>query len=304
MDEIKLKESVAALMKDKTQRDALAQLFTEFIQPNHIVPDFVSLLLKSRNMKPGDALLKKVRKGIQVRTLVPGAMHLASEITVSERMNYILDGADVKVTANEWELASGELGTVAEIKNEMMAKLRDYYMGKVFTALTTVWTAANTPTNHTDIGAEVSASELKAAIDQINQTTGGVKAVVGLRSALTPITVFGAGWSDGTSAQLQAVPENIREIMSTGWLGRWYGAPIIALDQVYNNEVDYTAMLPTNKILVIGEDVGEFITYGTVNTKEWTDPRPTPPQWYYELYQQFGLIIDNARGIHVLEITS
>ena len=304
MDEIKLKESVAALMKDKTQREALAQLFTEWISPNHIVPDFVSMLLKARNLKPGDALLKKVRKGIKVRTLVPGAMHLASEITVSERMNYILDGADVKVTANEWELASGELGTVAEIKNEMLAKLRDYYMGKVFTALTTVWTAANTPTNYTDIGAEVSASELKSAIDQINQTVGGVKAIVGLRSVLTPITTFGAGWSDGTSTDLQAVPENIREIMATGWLGKWYGAPIIALDQVYNNEVDYTAMLPTDKILIIGEDVGEFITYGNVNTKEWTDPRPTPPQWYYELYQQFGLIIDNARGIHVLNITA
>lgn len=301
MEDKQLRESIAALMKDKSQRDALAQLFTEFLQPSHIITDFVGLLLNTKNMKPGDALLKKVRKGIKVRTLVPGAMHLASEITVSERMNYILDGADVKVTANEWELASGELGTVAEIKNEMLAKLRDFYMGKVFTALTTVWTAGNTPDNYTHMGHAIDAATLKDAIDHINETTAGVKAVVGMRADLTPITVFGAGWDDGTSTELQEVPENIREIMQTGWLGKWYGAPIIALNQVYNNPEDYEPMLPTGKILVIGQNVGDFITYGSVSTKEYTDPRPTPPQWYYELWQQFGMIIDNAMGIYVLE---
>lgn len=299
MDEKELKESMASLMKDKEKRSALAQLLVEYIQPNHITTDFVGMLLNTRNLNPGDVLVKKVRKGIKVRTLVPGAMHLASEITVSERVNYVLDGADVKVTANEWEIQSGELGTVEEIRREMLAKLRDYYMGKVFTALTTVWTAVNTPNNYAT-GATLTSTMLKNAIDQINQTTGGVKAIVGLRSLLTPITTFGASWSDGSANQI--VQENIREIMSTGWLGTYYGAPIIALEQVYDNPDDYNAMLPTDKILVIGQNVGEFITYGDVKTKEWTDMRPTPPQWYYENYQQFGMIVDNAQGIYVIQI--
>lgn len=301
MDETKLKESIASIMKDKSKRDALAELIVEYMQPGHITTDFVGLLLNTRNLNSGDALVKKVRKGIKVRTLVPGAQHLASEITVSERMNYILDGADVKVTANEWELESGELGSVAEIKNEMSAKLKDFFMGKVFTALTTVWTAGNTPDNYIDAGGPVTATVLKNAIDRINQTTGGVKAVVGLRSVLTPITTFGAGWTDGGSVS-QAVPDNIREIMATGWLGKYYGAPIIALNQDYDNPEDYNALLPTDKILVIGENVGEFVTFGDVKTKEWTDMRPTPPQWFFELYQRFGLIIDNAQGIYVIKV--
>jgi len=38
-----------------------------------------------------------------------------------------------------------------------------------------------------------------------------------------------------------------------------------------------------------------------VRTKQWEDMNPTPPQWMLELYQQFGMIIDNAQGIYVLD---
>ena len=300
MDETKLKEAIASLIKEG-KREALAQLIVEYVQPGHISVDFVSLLLDSRRMNVGDALVKKVRKGISVHTLVPGAIHLANEITVSDRINYILDGADVKVTFNEWEMESGELGTVDSIRTEMLAKLRDFYMNKVFTALTTVWTAVNTPNNFTNVGGPLTSTALKNAIDRINQTTGGVKAVIGTRAALTPITTFGAGYTDGTGVS-QIVSDNIREIMQTGWLGRYYGAPILALQQEYDNPEDYNALLPADKVLVIGNNVGEFITYGDVKTKQWSDMNPTPPQWYLELYQQFGLIIDKAEGIYVLKV--
>lgn len=301
MDEKELKEAIASLLKED-KREALAQLIIEYVQPNHLTNDFVSLLLNTRALNPGDALIKKVRTGIKVRTLVPGSIHLKSEITVRDRINYTLDGADVGVTYNEWELQSGELGTVEEIRAEMGAKLRDYYLGKVFTALSTVWSAGNTPSNFTAVGGPLTATALKNAIDNINQTTSGVKAVVGTRAALTPVTTFGAGWTDGAGTS-QIVSDNIREIMATGFLGQYYGARLIALDQVYDNPADYNALLPNNIVLVIGESVGEFITYGEVKTKEWSDMRPTPPQWYLELYQQFGMIIDRADGIHVLRLS-
>jgi hypothetical protein len=60
-------------------------------------------------------------------------------------------------------------------------------------------------------------------------------------------------------------------------------------------------MIPSDFILVIGEDVGEFITFGDVKNKQWSDMNPTPPQWMLEIYQQFGLIVDNAQGIYMLD---
>lgn len=304
MDEKQLKETVASFAKDRAQRDALAELIVEYIQPEHIATDFVSMLLNSRSLKKNDMLVKKVRKGINVRTLVPGAIHMASEVTVSERANYILDGADVKVTYNAWELEAGNIGTVDEIRAEMAAKLKDFYLNKVFTALSTVWTAGNTPSNFTSVGGAITATALETAIDQINQTTSGVKAVVGVRSAMTPITKFGAFWNDGntvgTDAQWAGIDSQLREIVQRGMLGRYYGAPLVVLDQQWDNPEDYNSLLPTDKILVIGENVGEFITYGDVQRKQWEDMNPTPPQWFLELYQQFGMIIDNAMGIYVI----
>lgn len=300
MDE-KIKESIASLMKDKGQREALAQLLVEYVQPGHITTDFISMLLNTRALKPGDALVKKVRKGIQVRTLVPGSIHLKNEITISERMNYALDGADVGIQANQWELDAGEIGTVASLRSEMEAKLRDYYLGKVFTALTSVWTLGNTPNNYATMASPVTSSALETAIDYINQTAGGVKAVVGSRVAMTPITKFAAFWSDGSNVGY--VPERIQQIMTTGVLGNYYGAPLITLEQTYDNPEDYNKLIPEDTILVIGKNVGEFITYGEVKTKEWTDMRPTPPYWNLELYQQFGMIIDNAMGIYVIHLS-
>lgn len=298
MEENKVKEAVAALLKSGN-REALAQMLVEYVDPHHLTVDFVSLLLNTRALNVGDSLVKKVRKGVEVRTLVPGANHLASEITVRDRINYVLDGAAVHVMYNDWELQAGEIGTVESIRGEMQAKLKDYFLNKVFLALSTVWSAVNTPNNYTSVGGSLTATALEDAIDQINQTTSGVKAVIGTRAALAPITKFGAFYSDGGS-NTTYVPDNIREIMATGFLGKYYGARIIALDQEYDNPIDRTALIPTDKVLVIGENVGEFITYGDVRTQDYVDNEPIPPYWHLQMYQQFGMFIDRADGIYVI----
>lgn len=294
-----LKKAIASIF-EAGDKQALAELIVEYVKPNNIVPDFVSLLLNSRSLKPGDALVKRTRKGITVRTLVPGAVHLASEITASDRINYVLDGADIKVNYSEWDLENGDIGTVQEIRSEMLNKLKDFYINKVFTSLSTIWTAVNTPSNFTDVGGPITATALENAINRINSTTPGVKIVVGSRAAMTPITKFAGFWSDGTNTT--EVPSVVEEIMKTGKVGTYYGAKLLVLDQIYDNPEDYKKMIPEDKILVIGENVGEFITYGEPRWKQWVDQDPTPPMWKLETYQQFGMLIDNAQGIYVIKV--
>ena len=225
---------------------------------------------------------------------------MKSEITVEDRINYVLDTAIVGVNANAWDLESGELGTVDSIKKEATAKLKDYYFNKVFTALTTIWNATNTPLNYTNVGGAITSAALINAINHINNTVGGAKAIVGLRSALTPITLFGTSWSDGSSTN--PVNSRLEEVMDTGWMGKYYGVPVIALNQTYDNLADHNALLPADKVLVIGNKVGEFITYGPEHAKEWTDPRPTPPMWNFDIFAQFGFLIDSVEGIYVIEV--
>lgn len=300
MDKDKYNEAVAALLKDTSKREELAELIVEYVDPQHISTDFVSMLMPTRALNIGDILIKKVRKGIKVRTLVPGSIHLKDEITITERANYVLDGADVGVQANYWELQSGEIGTVESLRTEMMAKLRDYFINKVFTALSTVWSAANTPDNYVSAGSALTYTILDNAIKQINETTSGAKAIVGTRAALNPITKFGAFWDDGASAK-EAIPSAIEEVMRTGWIGRYSGVPIIVVPQQWDNPEDHNTLIPTDQVLVLGENIGEFITYGAPQTKQWDDMRPTPPYWNLEIYQQFGMIVDNAQGIYVID---
>lgn len=299
------KEAFASLAKDRAQREALSELIVEYIQPNHLSENIVSLFLNSRTLKLGDALVYKVRRGLEVRKLVPGSIHLASEIAVSDRINYTLEGAQVGATYNLWELESGEIGSVSSIQAEMRAKLVDYYVNRVFTSLSTVWSSVNTPTNYTNVGGSLTATALKNAIDNINTKVGRVRAVVGTRKALTPITTFGAGWDVTTAAgtSQQANYPALNEIWQSGWLGRYYGAPIVALDQIYDNPIDYNALLPEDKVLVIGENVGDFILYGDTKFQNYDDPRVIPPQYVLNIYQQFGMIISNAQGIHVLKVS-
>lgn len=300
----KFKEAYAALAKDANQREALASLIVEYIDPNHLTENIVGLFLNTRRLKPGDALIKKVRSGIEVRTLVPGSIHLASEITVTDRINFMLDAADVKVRANLWELESGELGTVQDIRSEMLANLTDFYINRVFTCLANVWSAANTPLNYAAVG-NLNAATLRGAIDWINYTIGGgVRAVVGTRLGLAPITQFAGFHVDPVANSTWGNVDAIREIYKTGWLGSWYGANIVAIDQVWNDPVNYQPMIPNRYVVVIGENVGEFFLYGEPKWKQWEHMDPTPPDWLVEVYQQFGLIIDNAMGIFVIDVLS
>jgi len=117
MENIKeVKEAAASLMKDRSKREAFAEMLVEYVQPNHITLDVIGMLLNTRQLNPGDLLVKKVRKGLKVWTHVPGAIPLKGEITVSERANYVLDMAVIGAQANEWELESGEIGTVDSIR--------------------------------------------------------------------------------------------------------------------------------------------------------------------------------------------
>lgn len=298
MDKLEFKEAASALMKDNSQRDALAELIIEYAQPMHLTTDWISMLLNARSLNPGDALVRKVRKGIKVHTHVPGSMPLKSEITVSERINYVLDTAQVSVGAGEMELASGEIGTVADISSEMNMKLRDFMMNKVFTSLTTVWTAANTPNNFTSVGGSLTSTALDNAIQRINETTPGAKAIVGTRAALQAITSF-AQW-DSTGASPVLIQNIAEELRRTGWLGTYAGVPIVVINQDYDNIEDYNAQVPTDKVLVLGENVGDFITYGGINTQQYTDMRVVPPYWNLTLWTQFGMIIDKAEGLYVI----
>lgn len=294
------REALASVAKNEPE--ALAAMIVEYFAPQHIALDVVGLVLNTRSLQPGDMLFKRVRKGITVRTLYPGAIHLSNEVTVEDRAWYNLCGMDVKVHINAWDLESGQIGTMAEIESEMRAKIRDYYINQVITAISTTWSVANTPDNYISVGGPLTAAVLENAIDQVNYRVGGVRAVIGVKRVMNPITKFAqyTPYQGAPGTWGVPVPSAIEEVRRTGFVGTYYGTNIIGLDQQFDDPLLGTPLLPENLVLVIGKNVGEFITYGDIKSKSWTDWAPTPPNYYLELYQQWGMIIDQQLGVYVI----
>ena len=54
MDKEQFKKAYAELAK--TDRNALAELIVEYVDPKHITQDIVGMFLDTRTLKPGDAL--------------------------------------------------------------------------------------------------------------------------------------------------------------------------------------------------------------------------------------------------------
>jgi len=297
-----VKKALASLSRDEATRHELAEVIIDWIKPNHIPTDLISLFLDTRRLMPGDMLVKKLRKPhIKVRRFVPGTVHLADEIEVTDRINYVLEGHIVKAMCNLWELEKGEIGSVEEIRAEMTGKLVDFYAGKVFALLSTVWTAANTASNYAEVSTSLTKTALDAAIDEINYRTGSVKAIVGLRSKLLPITDF-AGYGTYDSATQFSDPI-LTEALRSGWIGQYRGVTnIIGLPQIWDNPEDNDTMIPEDYILVIGHNAGEFVTFGEPKWKEYTDMVPTPPYFILEAWQQWGLVVDKAEGVYVIKI--
>jgi len=299
MDEKKFKEALAEVAK--TDKSALSELIVEYIDPKHITQDIVGMFLTTRALNPGDALVKKVRRGIEVRQLVPGQDTLASQITVKETVHFNLDTAYAEVSHNEWEVESGEIGTVDEIRREMIAKLSDFYVVKVMNALYTLATIDDS----TNFWYETSLTRsiLEDAIDSIADVAGSVKAVVGRRPTLAPITKFAGyrvGVGAGETGYAVPVPSALEEIRRTGWFGVYYGANFISLEQVYDNPYDRNGLIQDDLIVVIGDNCGEFISYGDVREDQWTDMGTAPPTWHLRIYQQFGLLFDRMENVGII----
>ena len=305
MDTVEMQKLQTAIAeKAKTDKKALAELIVEYIDPKHTTLDIVGMFLNTRSLKPGDALVKKVRRGIKVFQLVPGQTTLSSQVTLKEYVNHNLDSCYVQCSQNVWELEAGEVGTIQSIRTEMVNKLADYFVGKVLTALYTM-ASTNDATNFYVLS-DLTRSAIEGAIDYVNDVAdGGTKAVVGRRTALSPITKW-AGYraaygATESSAPIVGIQSTLENIQSAGWFGSYYGVNNwVVLNQIYDNPYDRNKLIKDDLIVVIGNKCGEFITYGNPREDEWTEPSTAPPTWNLRIMQQFGLLFDAMENVVIL----
>lgn len=309
----------------KTNRRALAEIITEYVDPVYLTLDLASTFMGSREMRFGDMLVKRFKGKYHVQQIVPGQITLGEQIVVKDKaLSWNLDILAAKAEYNILELENGGPAFTPEtVRSDVQKALQEKLLMRTWNALGNIWTAGNasaltipgsTVSNYIDASGPLTSTALDQAIDHVNYWSGSVKAIIGTESALAPLSTFGqykliSGSNTDILVKVDGTNGNsIRNISpyAGAQIESYRGVSnIVRVKQIFDNTVfPPRPLLPTNYVLVIGDDIGEFITYGGPQYKEFVDNRPTPPYWNYETWVQFGMMITNARGLVKIAVTT
>lgn len=310
----------------KTNRAAFAEVITDYIEPTYLTLDLASQFMGTREIQIGDVYVKSFKGKYHVQQIVPGQITLGEQIVVRNKaVSYNLDILSAKAKYNELELAHGGPAYTPEtVRSDVRKALEEKLVMRGWNALANIWTTANasaltytgsSTSNFIDAGGPLTSTALDAAIDHVNFYSPGVRAIIGTEQALAPLTTFGqyrlvSGSNSDNYVTLDGRPagtfNNGSPYGNAGGVESYRGVGnIVRLKQIFDeSEYPRQPLLPTDFVLVIGEDIGEFITYGGAQTKEWTDMEPTPPYWNYETWVQFGMMVYNAKGVVKIKVTS
>jgi ribosomal protein L20 len=311
----------------KADRAAFAEVITEYVDPVYLTLDIAGAFMNTRQMSFGEILVKRFAGKYHVQQIVPGQITLGEQITVRDKaVATNLDILAAKASYNVLELQNGgPLFTPERIRSDVQKALQEKILMRTWNALANIWTTGNasaltisgaTYSQFIDAAGPLTSTALDHAIDHVNYWSGGVRAIIGTEAALAPLSTFGqyqiisGANSDNFVAQNGQPALTIQNVSPFGpgpkAVETYRGVTnIVRIKQIFDNsEYPPRPLLPTNYVLVVGEDIGEFITYGDPQTKEFTDMNPTPPYWNYETWLQFGMMIWNARGLVKIAVTS
>jgi len=317
----------------KKDKNAFAAIITEYVDPVYLSFDLLAQFMGTREMQFGDILVKRFKGKYNVQQIVPGQITLGQQIQVRDKAFSInLDILSAKAEYNTLELEHGGPSFTPEtVRSDIQKALNEKLILRTWNALGNIWNAGNAAaltlpgsafSNFIDAAGPLTSTALDNAIDHVNYWSGGVKAIIGTEAALAPLTTFGqykifAGNVNGvTGTGDQYVTINGQPPLSfnnvspfgngTKGVESYRGVSnIVRLKQIFDQtEYPPLPLLPSDFVLVVGDNIGEFITYGGPQYKEYVDNRPTPPYWNYETWIQFGMILWNARGITKVKVTS
>lgn len=291
-------------------KSAFAETIIQMVEPNHLSLELFNIFMPTRQANIGDTTIRRVRRGrYGVQTMVPGTNHLVSQPTdVQDYHSYIFDRLIGGVRESVWNLRNGDLTSIASMRQQLEWDITDNLISKVFSLLSSVWTAQDTPSNYSTT-TKLTYPLLDTMIENIIQTAGGVKAIVGTRNVLRPIYEF-AGWREwqymgANSSTAFPVTPKLLEYMNTNRVATYKGITLVELPQVYKNQLPdlRSKMIPDNNILVVGDNAGEILMYGGTEYQDYTDMTVQPADYILNAWMSYGMIVDRPENIGVIKLT-
>ncbi len=193
----------------------------------------------------------------------------------------------------------------------MQDALVDELVIRIQSLIGSTWNATNTPSNYVTTPV-LSETVLENMIDTVLYFAGNVKAIVAPRRLLLPIYKMAGIYehviTQGTNAGATAVIP-IQSILDQwrngGNVTTFRGIQLIEIPQIYRRTInDYNGkMVDETQVLVIGDDAGEAILYGGVETQDYTDMSTEPPEYSLAMWRGFGMMIDAPQNVGIIKVT-
>lgn len=318
----RLKRAVAEHAKTAgsaaNKKSAYAEIIIDVVQPNQLTLDLFSGFMPVRALNIGDEWGRRVKRGrYPVRTMVPGSKHLTDVTSYVEQYATVFDRLIAGTSHSLWEIQSGEVGTVEQMRTDLRNDIYSELVSKVFGILANAWNITDTPDNFIDVGGALTQEALDEMIESMMDNGQNIRAIMGTRRALRPLYNF-AQFREfelsgtGVDAVGFRVDEAFNEFTNSRRVSRYTGIPVIELAQVSSNMLAPGAtsgnlrgerLIPDNRVLVLSENVGQIATFGDTEYQDYTDPSTQPPNYVLHAWQAYGMIVDNLQGIGVLAVT-
>ena len=307
-----LKTAIAEYAKEAgnspSGKSAMAEIIVKMTEPQHLALEIFRQFMPVRSLNPGDSLMHKVKRGrYPVRSMVPGTSHLMDAVYQGDKVAFLFDSLIAGTNANLWEIRSGDIGTVQEMRANLRKDVIDGIVSKVFNLLTTVWNTTDTPSNYIDASSTgITQVQLDAMIENILEKNGSVRAIFGQRRALLPIYDFagykGVEITAGATGTVMPLPQ-LEEYYRTNRVTSYKNIALVELDQIFASDLPDVnrKLIPTDKVLVIGADAGQIVTFGGFEYQDYTDFRTQPANYVLHGWQQYGMIVDDVEAIGVIK---
>jgi len=317
MNKAELKIALAEVAKTagmptSAQRSAFAELLVEYIQPNHLSLELFNAFMPVKQMKAGDVLVRKVRKGkYPVRSMVPGSMHLTDQVAYQDQQNWVFDRLIAGTKASLWEINQGDVDSVQTMKKELQADITDEIFYRVYGLLSTAWNGADTPTNYIDVSSGgLTVAAVDTMVENILDYSGEVKVIMGTRKALRKL-YDAIGYREfilsgtGTDRVGFSTPAFL-EYFNTNKVSSYHGIPLLEIPQTFAQRLPdlRKRLVPTDKVIVVGGNAGNIALMDGFQTQEYTDFRTQPAEYIVHGWQAYGLIVDDIQQIGVLNVGS
>jgi hypothetical protein len=290
-----MSEAFAAEFKDAWKsnegRQALAEKITVFVNEQVVQKDLSTLIIDKDTFYTPQKPEYTKYSGLTAYWHEPGSYAPRTSV-IRKTFTVTTDMLSVHPEYPVKQLKAGRYPDLVETMNLSVEAMLGQTNALIWN---TIRTAVGTSgSNYSNIATPITAAALNAGIAWVNDKAGGVRCIVGRGSVLEPIDDFAVS-KTGVYSDRQ-----LDEIMRTGVVNIYKGAPIVSLPQYYDGHGIPTIAPKT--ILIVGNSIGKFVQEDDIEQMSEVDIDTV--MWHQHLFGYFGCVIFNVQNVYRIDVYS